>query len=750
MSGNKQQYEPIYWMMLVTAFIVLTVNVYHFAHPLFAAFGLSHEIARAILLDLRSGGLLMTPFVSKATAYVLMVMCHITRSGKGIDTSWWVIMLLIIVGTATYALFPDSDVMYLMTTLTGYGLSSWGFALISRKLAAFSQDVNDDKETFEQCEELIETEDSINIPIKYQYQKKIHKGWINVVNPFRATMVLGTPGSGKSFSVYNPFMAQMIRKGYAMFVYDYKFPDLTEVVYNEAIKKYPPIRNPKYDTDKSQPRYITDPSAPQFYVINFKDPRFSNRCNPIHARYLNDPADSAEIADIIMKNVAPATVEKEDFFSMSAKVYLDAMVWYLKIYKNGIYCTFPHVIELMAQDYKKVFAIMSTYPELETKIKPFKTALEAGAQDQLQGQIASAQIPLNKMASPALYWVLSGDDFTLDINNPKEPKILCVGNDPDRQSIYGTTLALFTSRMFKLINHKGKRKCGVLLDELPTIFIKGLDNIIATARSNKVATVLGAQDKSQLVRDYSEKEANVIFNTVGNIISGQVNGKTAEDLNKSFGREKRQQQSQTQNIDSESLQLSYHDEELMPIRRIETLTQGYFFGKVADNNSTPIAKKLFCGEIQIDPARFPGKNTHKLPVMTDFGEAEVREIVNEPHMKKSLIENHCEAQLRAKGLSANIEEEVKRMSSRLTENEIMKIIEAAAEDMINKRVSRMVEENFLRIREDVQNIIKDEMGEDDSDSGAKSPFENVFDDYDNEYEDEEEYEPYVKEYESDD
>ena len=479
------------------------------------------------------------------------------------------------------------------------------------------------------------------------------------------------------------------------------------------------------------PEYITDPSAPRFYVINFKDPRYSNRCNPIHARYLSDPADSAEVAEIIMKNVAPNSVEKEDFFSMSAKVYLDAIIWYLKIYKGGMYCSFPHVIELMAQDYKKVFAIMSTYPELETKIKPFKTALEAGAQDQLQGQIASAQIPLNKMASPSLYWVLSGDDFTLDINDPEHPKILCVGNDPDRQSIYGTTLALFTSRMFKLINHKGKRKCGVLLDELPTIFIKGLDTIIATARSNKVAVVAGAQDKSQLIRDYTEKEANVIFNTVGNVFSGQVNGKTAEDLNKSFGREKRIQESQTMNIDSESLQKSFHDEELMPIRKIETLTQGYFFGKVADNNSTPIAKKLFCGEIQIEASRFPGKVTEKLPVMTDFGEDEIRNLINEPSMKERLIREHCVKSLNEVGYDGDLNEAADQMALALDASEIKKILDAAAQEMLNNKVARLVEENFLKIRQDVENIIKDEMGEDDDDVedddlSDSSPFDDLF------------------------
>ena len=734
--SNKQQYEPIYLMIQVVSYIILVTNIYYFAHPFFAELGITHEIARGILLSLRQGGLLDSPIWSKACAYLLMFMAHITRSGKGKDIGWGYVITLVATGAVLFFIYPQSQVLYIVTSIAGYAMSIWGIALISRKLSAFNKDVNDENETFEQCTELIQTEDSINIPILFQYKKRINKGWINIVNPFRATMILGTPGSGKSFSVYNPFMAQMIKKGYAMFVYDYKFPDLSEVVYNEALRKYPPIKNPHYIEGSLQPEYINDPKAPQFYVINFKDPRYSNRCNPIHARYLNDPADSAEIADIIMKNVAPATVEKEDFFSMSAKVYLDAIIYYLKIYKDGIYCTFPHVIELMAQDYKKVFAILSTYDELETKIKPFKTALEAGAQDQLQGQIASAQIPLNKMASPALYWVLSGDDFTLDINNPDEPKILCVGNDPDRQTIYGTTLALFTSRMFKLINHKGKRKCGVLLDELPTIFIKGLDNIIATARSNKVATVLGAQDKSQLIRDYSEKEANVIFNTVGNIISGQVNGRTAEDLNKSFGREKRQQESQTQNIDSESLQVSFHDEELMPIRKIETLTQGYFFGKVADNNATPIKKKLFCGEIQINPKYFPGKQEHKIPVMTDFGEQQVHELVNEPNFKRRLFLNYCREFLTKNKYYGDLEAAAEEMADNLSASEQRRIIKEAEEEMINNRVKQIVEQNFLRIRKEVEDIIKDEMGTGSED--GDSEFESIFYQEDNEYEEEDE------------
>ena len=729
MAANKQEYEKTYFIILLFAYMTLMLNIYYFAHPFFVSIGLSHEIARRVMLEFRSGGVFNSPLMTKAIALMLVFGTHIVRSGKGKKANWWLIGCAGVAGLVLYFIWPSEPIVYIITTLTGFVLYSWATAMVSRNLAAFKQAENDVNETFEQCDVLMETPDSVNIPTKYQYKKKIHNGWINVVNPFRATMILGTPGSGKSFSVYNPFIEQMIDKGYCMFVYDYKFPDLTEIVYNETARKYPMIKNPDYGKDPEAPEWIRSKNAPEFFVINFKDPRYSNRCNPIHKRYILDPADSAEIADIVMKNVAPGTVEKEDFFAMSAKVYLDSIIYFLSIYKGGKYCTFPHVIELMSIDYKKVFAILSGYDELETKIKPFASALEANAQDQLQGQIASATIPLNKMASPALYWVLSGDDFSLDINNPEQPKIICVGNDPDRQQIYGTTLALFTSRMFKLINHKGKRKCGVLLDELPTIFIKGLDNLIATARSNKVAIVLGAQDKSQLIRDYSQKEADVIFNTVGNIFAGQVNGKTAEDLNKSFGREFREQQSQTRNIDSESVSVSFHQEELMPISKIETLTQGYFFGKVADNNNTRIEKKLFCGEIQIDIEAWKRKEktNQKLPQMTTFGDDEIRAQCHEEVMADSILTRYCAEKILDNGIiysQEQMEIRVEALKKSLSKKESEAIINAEADIMIEETMKKAVQDNFEQIREDVRQIIIDELGDDIDEEDEEERYED--------------------------
>ena len=695
--AHKSDFDKFYYFMVVTGVVVLLVCLYYYAHPLWRSLGWTHDIADGFVIRLRDGGVFSSPWKTKGLAMALLAASLVTRYGKGRKTPWWAIGIGLVVGGAVYFCSHPEPLLFLIETLAGVLVLCWTFGSIGRNLGRFNEAVNDRAETFEQCTRKKDTPDSINIMTRFQYRHRLHTGWVNVVNPFRATLVLGTPGSGKSYSVYGPFIEQMIEKGYSMFVYDYKYPDLTEVVYNEL------VRNVK--------RYRV---KPEFCVINFQDPRYSLRCNPIHPRYIEDPADTTEIAELVMLNVNKQAVEKEDFFTLSAKVYLDALIWFLKIYEDGRYCTFPHVIELMAQDYKKVFKILSRYPELSAKIKPFQNALEGNAQDQLQGQIASAQIPLNKFVSKKLYWVLSGNDFSLDINDPEHPKILCVGNDPDRQSIYGTTLALYTSRMFKTINHKRKLKCGVLLDELPTIYLKGLDNLIATARSNKVAIVLGAQDKSQLIRDYGEKESNVIFNTVGNIFSGQVNGKTAEELSRSFGKEFRRRESQTRSIESDSVNVSFQQEELLPVSTIETLSQGVFFGKVADNNDEKIENKFFCGEIQIDRRKMKRKRQEwkPLPKMTDFSEEEIRKGVLEKPFEA--LSDFFRASIRKAGNVVYADDELAaealRRAKALSKKDRDLFLERVIRERIDGEIDRKIVENFNRIQSDVRMIIARETG----------------------------------------
>ena len=512
--------------------------------------------------------------------------------------NWWMLVLPIgKVGAAS---------LYIFTLSIGYICLLMGGVWMSRLLKNNLMDdvFNTENESFMQETRLMENEYSVNLPTRFYYKKKWNNGWINVVNPFRASMVLGTPGSGKSYAIVNNYIKQQIEKGFAMYIYDYKFPDLSEIAYNHLLHHL--------DAYKVKP---------QFYVINFDDPRKSHRCNPINPAFMTDISDAYESAYTIMLNLNRSWIQKQgDFFVESPIILLAAIIWFLKIYEDGKYCTFPHAIEFLNRPYAQIFPILTSYDELANNLSPFMDAWEGGAQDQLQGQIASAKIPLSRMISPALYWVMTGDDFSLDINNPNEPKVLVVGNNPDRQNIYSAALGLYNSRIVKLINKKKQLKSSVIIDELPTIYFRGLDNLIATARSNKVAVCLGFQDFSQLTRDYGDKESKVIQNTVGNVFSGQVVGETAKTLSERFGKVLQQRQSMTINRNDKSTSISTQMDSLIPASKISNLTQGMFVGAVSDNFDERIDQKIFHAEIVVDSAKVSAetKTYEPIPTIADF------------------------------------------------------------------------------------------------------------------------------------
>ena len=525
--------------------------------------------------------------------------------------NWWLLVLPIgKIGAAS---------LYIFTLSVGYICLLMGGVWMSRLLKNNLMDdvFNTENESFMQETRLMENEYSVNLPTRFYYKKKWNKGWINVVNPFRASMVLGTPGSGKSYAIVNNYIKQQIEKGFAMYIYDYKFPDLSEIAYNHLLNHL--------DAYKIKP---------QFYVINFDDPRKSHRCNPINPAFMTDISDAYESAYTIMLNLNRSWIQKQgDFFVESPIILLAAIIWFLKIYENGKYCTFPHAIEFLNRPYAQIFPILTAYDELANYLSPFMDAWEGGAQDQLQGQIASAKIPLSRMISPALYWVMTGDDFSLDINNPNEPKVLVVGNNPDRQNIYSAALGLYNSRIVKLINKKKQLKSSVIIDELPTIYFRGLDNLIATARSNKVAVCLGFQDFSQLTRDYGDKESKVIQNTVGNVFSGQVVGETAKTLSERFGKVLQQRQSMTINRNDKSTSISTQMDSLIPASKISNLTQGMFVGAVSDNFDERIEQKIFHAEIVVDSAQISAEmKTYKfIPEINTFqnavGSENLKEII---------------------------------------------------------------------------------------------------------------------------
>ena len=706
--ASKSEYEKYSYALILAGVVIMVANFYYYLHPALASVVMTSEVMDLLFFRLRAGGVFSSPAVTKVMAFSLIALALLTYSGKPRPVSLWIVLVVACFGAVLY-LFPFiGQGFYVLTTVSGLTLLCWSVSKLNRR----GQHASDDntEESFRQCTQLIDTKDSINIPTRFKYQKQTMHGWVNVVNPFRATLVLGNPGSGKSYSVYEPFIEQMIAKGYSMFVYDYKYPSLSLKVYNEVLQEADAY-----------------PVLPEFHVIDMNNPTHSNRCNPLHPRYIKDPADASEIAELIMLNVNKAAIEKEDFFTQSAKVILESVIWFLRQYENGRFCTFPHVIEFMTQDYKEIIKIMKRYPEIMARMKPFANAMKGNAQEQLQGQLASAQIPLLKFVSPSLYWTLTGDDFSLEINDPEHPRILCVGNDPDRQMIYGTTIALITSRMFKAINKPGKLKCGVLLDEFPTVYLKGIDNLIATARSNKVAVVIGAQDKSQIRRDYGDKESEVIFNTVGNLFAGQVSGRTAEALSKTFGRELRERSSFTYSHENDSVSSSKYETEIMPIRRIETLSQGVFIGKIADNNTTKIQDKLFCGEIvrNFDEIRSKQKLWKPIPQVTDFGEDRIeREIRKAPdtYLAAYIIEMETRKGLlyQPDQMKVHVEGILSKLSDRKRSKYIEDIVRQKRTDIVENRI----QENFLRVQADVRSIIDKENGsiQSFSDPRVNEPF----------------------------
>ncbi len=602
--------------MRAVSILLMLMHFYWFCYGFFLDRGWTLEIINKILGNFeRTASLFSRTLYTKIFALVLLALsCLGTKGVKNEKITWPKIYTALAIGFVLFFLSSPllqlsaglATSLYILTSSLGYIALMMAGVWITRLLRTnLMEDVfNNENESFMQETKLMENEYSVNLPTKFWYNKKEHKGWINIVNPFRATIVLGTPGSGKSYAIVNSYIKQQIEKGFSMYIYDFKFDDLSTIAYNHLLKH----------TDKYKVK-------PKFYVINFDDPRRSHRCNPINPDFMTDISDAYESAYTIMLNLNRSWIQKQgDFFVESPIILLAAIIWFLKIYDNGKYCTFPHAIELLNKKYSDVFTILTSYPDLENYLSPFMDAWQGGAQDQLQGQIASAKIPLSRMISPQLYWVMTGDDFTLDINNPKEPKILCVGNNPDRQNIYSAALGLYNSRIVKLINKKGQLKSSVIIDELPTIYFRGLDNLIATARSNKVAVCLGFQDFSQLTRDYGDKESKVIQNTVGNIFSGQVVGETAKNLSERFGKVLQKRQSLTINRNDKSTSISTQLDSLIPASKISTLTQGMFVGAVSDNFDERIEQKIFHAEIVVDNERVAAetKAYQQIPQIISF------------------------------------------------------------------------------------------------------------------------------------
>lgn len=592
---NDQALRKILDMTRLISILLLSIHFYYYGYQAFKNWQLVSPFSDRILHNIFNTGIFNNFHKSKLFALAFLVISLLGAKGrKDEKLKFKTALYYILSGLVLYFI----SYLFLLTSLTagnkiiGYGITtSIGYLLmlsggtflsriIQRKLN--HKDIfNKENETFPQEERLIENEYSVNLPARYHLKDKVRNSWINIINPFRSLMVLGTPGSGKSYFVIRHFITQHIQKGFSMFVYDFKFDDLTIIAYNTWLK-YKHL-------------YTVEP---KFYIINFDDLSRTHRCNPLDPGSMTDITDATESARTILLGLNREWIKKQgDFFVESPINFLTAIIWYLRKYNGGEFCTLPHVIELMQLDYDSLFTLLRTEKEIEVLINPFVSAYLSDVMEQLEGQIASAKISMARLSSAQLYYVLSGNDFKLDINNPLEPKIVCMGNNPQKIQTYGAILSLYVSRLIKQVNQKGKLKSSLVFDEFPTIYLNNMDSLIATARSNKVATCLGIQDFSQLRKDYGREQADVILNITGNIISGQVSGDTAKQLSERFGKIMQDRESLSINSGDTSISRSKQLESAVPASKISSLSSGEFVGLVADNPDCKIELKTFHSEI---------------------------------------------------------------------------------------------------------------------------------------------------------
>jgi hypothetical protein len=597
---NEQGLRKIIDMTRLISIVLLALHFYYYCYGAFVKWELTAAISDRLLINIRNTGLFNNFQISKLISLAFLIISLIGARGKKDEklnhkTGFAYITTGLAVYFCSFLILyvrisiESIAITYMILCTTGFILILTGGTLLSRVIQQKfnNKDVfNKENETFPQEERLLQNEFSINLPAKYKLQNKERKSWINIINPFRALLVLGSPGAGKSYFVIRHVITQHISKGFAMFVYDFKYDDLSRIVYNTWLNyrhQYPVL--------------------PKFYVINFEDLSRSHRCNPLEHTTMTDITDAAESARTILMGLNREWIKRQgDFFVESPINFLTAVIWFLRKYRDGEFCTLPHVIELMQTDYDNLFTVLRTEKEIEVLINPFITAYLNDAMEQLEGQIASAKIAMARLSSPQLYYVMSGNDFTLDINNPAEPKIVCMGNNPQKIQIYGAVLSLYVSRLVKVVNKKGKQKSSLIFDEFPTIYLNNMDSLIATARSNKVATTLAVQDFSQLRKDYGKEQADVIMNISGNIISGQVTGDTAKQLSERFGKIMQERQSMSINRTDTSISHSKQLEAAIPPSKISALSSGEFVGMVADDPDQKIELKTFHSSIINDHA----------------------------------------------------------------------------------------------------------------------------------------------------
>lgn len=656
---NEQALRKIIDMTRLMAIVVLFLHFYFYCYGLFHHYGWTSEFSDRILANIQRTGLFSNFHNSKLIALGLLVVSLFGAKGKkdeklGYKTAF----AYIISGQLTYfiayfILIAKWDslavfIAYILVTSIGFILVLTGGTLLTRIIKDSLKDdiFNAESETFPQEERLLTNEYSINLPAKYRYKNKVRNSFINFIAPFRGIIIQGGPGAGKTAFLIRHFISQALNRPdpfepYTMLVYDFKFPDLSLIAYNHWLKNKHKFKNES-----------------GCYFINFDDLTRTHRGNPLDPLGMEDITDASESAQTILYGLNKQWQQKQgDFFVDSAVNFVTAVIWFLRKYQDGQFCTLPHVIEFIQLDYEQLFSLLNMEEECRTLVGAFIQAFKNGAVEQLEGQIASAKIALAKLSSPQLYYVLSGDDFKLDINSPDHPKILCLGNNPQKIQTYGAVLSLYVNRLLKIVNKKNKLKCMLVFDEYPTL-TADVTTTISTGRSNLISVVLGLQSIQQLIKEYGKEQAEVIINIVGNIASGQVTGESARKLSEQIGKTMQDRQSLSINRTDTSISKNKQLEFAVPASKIANFSSGEFAGVLSDTPQQKLPLKAFHCDIQNDFSAIEREEKAYKPIpvirqitpdmvqknfqkikeeVQEIANAEIQRMMNDPVLEQYLV-----------------------------------------------------------------------------------------------------------------
>jgi hypothetical protein len=611
MTGeNEMGLRKIIDMTRLISIVILLIHFYYYCYGAFAQWELTHTITDRLLTNLSKSGLFNNFHISKLVALLFLAISLVGAKGrKNPKSNNKTAFAYILSGLLTYflsgLLLSLQDIAlttlaqwYMVLTGTGYMLMLTGGTILSKiiKSKLNGEVFNKDNETFPQEERLLTNPYSINLPAVYNLKGKQRRMWINYINPRRGLLALGSPGSGKSWYVIENCLRQLSDKSFALFVFDFKYPELTNLTYNLYLKN-----KDKY------------PVEPEFCCLNFTKPL--HRLNPLYPPMLNDLIDAIEASKTMLLSINKTWASRQgEFFVESPINLLAAVIWFLKKFDNGVYCTLPHAIELLQLPYDKLFTVLNYEPEIQTLVNPFSNAFLNDVMETVDNQLASVKIPLGRLSSPSLYYLLSGNDFTLDINNHNAPKIFCLGNDPQKADALAPVISLICDRMNKIINQPGQYKCATVYDEFATLRATSVLRVIGQGRSNDIICIIALQDYSQLKQVYSREEAESIFNMTGNIISGQVSGETAKLLAERFPKTMQDRESLSINSNDTSISRSKHLDASIPASTISTLSSGEFVGITADNPDQPIELKPFHSRIINDVQKLAKEKASFLPL----------------------------------------------------------------------------------------------------------------------------------------